>query len=87
MKMTTAQKKNQLKARINSPKQVMSEFRLRNAILFIRKIFFFNSKAMNKTIIDKGICSEDKQKGFLNTYWQNLEFNNRMQDSSNVYFQ
>lgn len=62
--MTIGQKKNQLKAQITSPKQVMSEFRSRNAILFIRKILFFNSKAMNKTIIDKDISSEDKQKGF-----------------------
>lgn len=77
MKITTGQKKTKLKAQITSPEQVMSEYRPRNAILFIRKIFFFNSKAMNKTIIDKDICSEDKQKGFLNTDWQNLEFSNR----------
>lgn len=41
MKLTTGQekKKNQPEAQITLTKQVMSEFRPRNAILFIRKIF------------------------------------------------
>lgn len=66
----------------------MGEFRSRNAILFIRKIFFFNSKAMNKTITDKDISSEDKQKGFktlIGKIWK-LIIRDRKQDSTNVYF-
>lgn len=59
-------RKKKIRSKLELPHQNRSWVNLDPEMLsFSLEKYFFNSKAMSKTIIDKDICSEDKQKGFF----------------------